>query len=144
MTESYERTFIGIDYGERRIGLAKSDPTGLIASALKTLQVGSPKDALRQIAEVIREYEPNGLVVGYPVNIDGEKTRKCQEIDRFIKKLKTVYPGPIYREDERHSSEDAADIIHEHRKRAGSDKGRIDRLAATVFLQHFLDELPRE
>ena len=93
---------------------------------------------------MIREFEPNGLVVGYPVNIDGEKTRKCDEIDRFIKKLKAVYSGPIHREDERHSSEDAVDIIHEHGKRAGSDKGRIDRLAATIFLQRFLDELPRK
>ncbi len=142
MTDSYDRTFIGIDYGERRIGLAKSDPTGLIATALKTLEVVSPRDAIRQLIKVIREYEPDGLVVGYPVNIEGKKTQKCLEIDRFIAKLQAVYSGPIHREDERHSSEDAADIIHQHGKRTGRDKGRIDRLAAVVFLQHFLDELP--
>lgn len=144
MSEKYDKTFLGIDYGERRIGLAKSDPTGMIATALKTLEVISPRDAVRQVAQAIQEFEPNGLVVGYPLNIEGKKTQKCLEIDKFINKLQAVYSGPIHREDERHSSEDAADIIHKHGKRTGRDKGRIDRLAAVIFLQHFLDDLARD
>lgn len=143
VNDKHDRTFIGIDYGERRIGIAKSDPTGLIATALKTLRVSSVKNAIMQINEVIHEHEPNGLVVGYPLNSVGEKSQKCKEIDSFIRKLKAVYSGPIHREDERHSSEEALDIIHEHGKKAGHNKGRIDRLAAVVILQHFLDELTR-
>jgi len=144
VNDKYDKTFIGIDYGNRRIGLAKSDPTGLIATGLKTLQVSSVKDAILQITKVIHEYNPNGLVVGYPLNSVGEKNQKCEEIDRFIRKLEAIYSGPIHREDERHSSEEAVDIIHKHGKRVGNNKGRIDRLAAVVILQRFLDELPRE
>ncbi|MEE8577059.1 MAG: Holliday junction resolvase RuvX [candidate division Zixibacteria bacterium] len=136
-----DRTFLGIDYGARRVGLAKSDPTGLIASALTTLEVRSDKEAAEKIWQQIEKYCPNGLVVGYPLRADGSKSEKCLEIDKFVDLLKTNYDGPVHLEDERHSSEEAADIIHAHRQRVGKDKGRLDRLAAVIILQRFLDEL---
>ena len=136
----YDKTFLGIDYGERRIGLAKSDPTGLIASALKTLEVSSLENAITQIKNEIDEYEPNGIVVGYPLLPSGDRSNKCDVIDTFIKQLKDVYQGPIYKEDEIYSSGEAEKIIHAHGKRIGKDKKRIDRLAAVIILQRFLDE----
>lgn len=138
----YNRTFLSIDYGSRRIGLAKSDPTGMIASALKTLEVRSVSDALAQLEQAIREYEPNGLVVGYPLLQSGDKSNKCREIDTLIDRLKQFYTGPIHRVDEQYTSQEAADIVHAHGKKVGQDKRRLDRLAAVVILQRFLDELP--
>lgn len=142
MAQSLKRTFIAIDYGERRIGLAKSDPMGIIASALITLEVKSSADALKQIAVVIEEYVPDGLVIGYPLLASGDKSDKCLEIDRFVEKLRTIFNGPIHKVDERHSSQDAVKIIQAHGKKSGQDKRRIDRLAAVIILQRFLDETP--
>ena len=72
MNDQYDKTFIAIDYGERRIGVAKSDPMGIIASALTTLEVKSHTDALEKVKEIIDEYQPNGLVIGYPLLKSGE------------------------------------------------------------------------
>lgn len=140
MNSSLDQTYLGIDYGERRIGIAKSDPTGLIASALTTLEVTSVKSAIVQILALIKEYDPAGLVIGYPLHESGDKTRKCDEIDQFIDKLGKQYFGPILRVDERYSSVEAAGIIQAHGKKTGKDKKRIDRIAATIILQRFLDE----
>jgi putative Holliday junction resolvase len=143
MISAPDQTFLGIDYGERRIGIAKSDPTGLIASALATLEVSSVKNALLQILSLIEEIRPAGLVIGYPLHESGDKTPKCEEIDRFLEKLARDYPGPVFRVDERYSSVEAADIIKAHGKKTGRDKKRIDRIAATIILQRFLDERER-
>ncbi len=141
---AYDRLFIGIDYGERRIGLAKSDPTGLIATPLMTLEVRSIDEAVTKIMQVIEEYEPNGVVVGYPLQVSREKSEKCRDIDAFIKKLAEQYDGPIYTEDEQYSSVEATDMIHAHGKHFKSEKKRVDRLAAAVILQRYLDGLPRQ
>ena len=143
MTVDYNRTFIGIDYGRRRIGIAKSDPTGLIASAIRTLEVKSQENALSALGEVIDEFEPDGLVFGYPIKISGNRGALCDEIDAVIKNLMRVYDIPVHLVDERYTSQEAADIIHDHGKRIGQDKRRVDRLAATLILQRFLDEHPR-
>ena len=133
-------TIISIDYGRRRIGLARSDPTGTIATALDTLQVKSDNDALKQVAAVIDEHRPQALVIGYPLNEDGSAGDACKRVDRFVEKLKTVFTGPIHRIDEYGTSEEAADIIHAHGQRVGKDKKRVDRLAAVIILRRFLDE----
>ena len=122
MSPSHNRTFIAIDYGSRRIGLAKSDPTGTIASALTTLEVKSPKDALAQLSAVIDEYAPDGLIIGYPVHKSGDKSEKCLEIDRFVEKLSSVFRGPIEKVDERKRS--AADVADTKRARQRTDVGQ--------------------
>ena len=139
MTE-YDKTFIGIDYGERRIGLAKSDPTGLIASALLTIEIKSQKDALSKLSIIFSEYQPNGLVIGYPIHESGDKSKICLQIDKFVEKLSEIYKGKIFKVDERYSSKEAISIIHAHGKKVGQDKKRIDRLAAVIILQRLLDE----
>ena len=133
------RRFLSIDYGERRIGLAKSDPSGTIASALITIEVSSMAEAVKKIAEKISEIEPDGIVIGYPLHISGEKSEECLEVDKFVEKLEEIYKKPIHKVDERWSSAEAADIVHAHGKKIGQDKGRIDRLSAVIILQRFLD-----
>ncbi|MCK4607032.1 MAG: Holliday junction resolvase RuvX [candidate division Zixibacteria bacterium] len=140
MTHDADRTFIAIDYGSRRIGLAKSDPTGLIASALTTLEVKSQGEAIRKIADIISEHKPSGLVVGYPLLPSGDMSSKCREVDRFIEELAGIFDGPIHKVDEAYSSVEAADIVHAHGKKVGQDKKRLDRLAAVIILQRFLSE----
>lgn len=133
--------YIGVDFGERRIGLAKSDPTGLIASAFKTITYKSINRAVAEIVKDIEDTGAVGVVVGYPVAPDGGTSgAACRMVDDFIARLKKQYTGPIYRVDERFTSEDAAETIHRHGKKAGKDKARLDRIAAALILQRFLDE----
>ena len=140
MNDSYNKTLIGIDYGTRRVGDAKSDPTGLIASPLTTLTVKSMSDAVKQLVQLIREYEPDGLVIGYPLHDTGEKSEKCKEVDRFVEMLAERFSHPIHTIDESFTSKEAVDIIHAHGKQAGRKKERVDKLAAVLLLQRFLDE----
>ena len=133
------RRFLSIDYGERRIGLAKSDSSGTIASALITIEVSSMAEAVKKIADKISEIKPDGIVIGYPLLMSGDKSETCLVIDDLVEKLKKVYDNPIHKVDERWSSQEAADVVHAHGKKIGKDKGRIDRLAAVIILQRFLD-----
>lgn len=133
------RRFLSIDYGERRIGLAKSDPSGTIASALITIEVSSMAEAVKKIAEKISEIKPDGIVIGYPLLMSGDKSETCLVIDEMVEKLAEVYDGPIHKVDESWSSTEAADIVHAHGKKICQDKGRIDRLSAVIILQRFLD-----
>ena len=131
---------LAIDYGLRRIGLAKSDPMGLIASPVGTLEVKSEKQALEKLTGVISEVEPSALVIGYPLNEDGSVNEACERIDRFVGRLAKVFDGPVHKVDEYGTSEEAAGVIHAHGKKAGRKKARIDRIAAVIILQRYLDE----
>ena len=94
---------------------------------------------MNQIGAVIEEYQPNGLVIGYPLSMSGEKNRQCEQVDRFIERLGRIFTGPIHKVDERLSSVEATRTLHAHGQKTGKDKKRIDRLAAVLILQRFLD-----
>jgi putative Holliday junction resolvase len=140
MTPTNDKTYLGIDYGTRRIGIAKSDPTGLIASALTTIEVTDIRNAIEKISAIIKEHQPFGLVIGYPLSLSGKKSGKCRQLDLFVEQLRKIYNGPIQRVDERLSTAEAQRVIHAHGKKVGQDKKRLDRLAAVIILQRFLDE----
>jgi len=135
-----DRTFLGIDYGTRRIGVAKSDLSGMIASSYTVLTVKSVEDAVKQLSQLIGDVSPDGIVFGYPLHQSGEVSKACLEIDKFILKLQESISAPIHRFDESYTSEDAHDVIHAHGKKVGQDKKRIDAIAAVIILQRFLDE----
>jgi putative Holliday junction resolvase len=136
-----EKIFIGIDYGDRRIGLARSDPTGLIATGYKTIIFKSANQVIDEIMKDIKESGAVGVVVGYPVALSGgNKGERCQIVDQFIIRLQKKYDGPVYKVDERYSSTEAETMIHMHNKKIGRKKERIDRMAAAIILQRFLDE----
>jgi len=133
--------FLGIDFGLARIGLAKSDPSGLISTAVKTISYTSINRALELILAVAKETRSIGIVIGYPVaSSGGNRGERCKMVDDFIAKLEKKYDGPILRMDERYSSAEAEQIIHWHEKKIGKKKERVDRIAAAIILQRFLDE----
>ena len=143
MTEQYDKTFIGLDYGEKRIGVAKSDPTGLIASPLMTIEVKSIDKAAQAVIVLVEEWSANGIVIGYPLLSSGDKSETCLRVDAFVERLRKLHPIEIFREAERYTSQEAIDVIHAHGKRVGQDKKRVDRIAAVLILQRFLDNLKR-
>jgi len=138
-----DNIYLGIDFGLRRIGLAKSDPTGLIATAYKTIMYKSIKTAVAEIMADIEKFGIYGVVVGYPLASDGgNKGERCRMVDDFIERFQKNWRGPIYKIDERYSSSEAESMIHKHRKKIGRKKERVDRMAAAIILQRFLDESP--
>ena len=117
------RRFLAIDYGVRRIGLAKSDPSGTIASALETLQVKSDDEAIGKLKHTIAEVQPSALVIGYPVNANGTMGESCRKVDAFVVRLAKIFDGPIHKVDEYGTSEEAAEVIHAHGKQDRQEKG---------------------
>ncbi len=137
-----ETVYLGIDYGERRIGLSLSDPTGLIARSYKTMLVESLQDAIRQLQMELQSIAPVGIIVGYPISPSGDTGgERCRMVDGFIEELEKIAHIPIYREDERHSTAEAAKLLGRKSFREKRKKtGRIDQAAAAIILQSWLDE----
>jgi putative Holliday junction resolvase len=136
-----DRIYLGIDFGQKRIGLAKSDPTGMIATAYRTITYNSINKAIDEIIIDIDNFDIGGVVVGYPISLSGgSEGEKCRMVDDFIARLQKRWNGTIYKIDERFSSSEAEQMIHMHGKKIGRKKERVDRMAAAIILQRFLDE----
>lgn len=120
---------LGIDYGEKRIGLAVSDETQTLA---RELDIWSPEKFWAQIAELIAKEAIVQVVVGLPLNMSGEKTQKSEQVQAFVDELSKLINQPVELTDERLSSVMAAQV-------AGTDEN-IDSLAAQIFLQNYLDK----
>ncbi len=131
---------LAIDYGERRIGLAISDPMQIIASGLTTLLVNNNKDAIRQIAEIIKEQEIVGIIIGMPNRTDGRQSEKATKIESFAGILSESQKVPVYFIDERYTSTIAKSMLLEaESKKKRRTKEKLDELAAVVILRAYLD-----
>jgi putative holliday junction resolvase len=130
---------LAIDYGERRVGLAISDPTGTIATPAGTIRRRAGKRP--PVAEIVRRaeaLEARGFVIGLPLDGDGNETPRCAETRLVAAELGKRTGLPVELIDERYSTAAALRAI---REMGGSSKGRkedVDALAATVILQHAL------
>ena len=119
---------LGIDYGEKRIGLAISDESQTFARELVIL---SPKDFWKSITSLIEENQVEKIVLGWPLNMNGEETEKTEEVSRFKVQVVSKTGLSVETVDERLTSKMAESI-------SGSKKN-IDSLAAQIFLQNYLD-----
>ena len=134
---------IGIDYGRRRTGLAASDPLGIFASALDTVDSTKLIDYLKNYAEKERIVH---FVVGYPVNLDGKPSEALADVKAFLKQLEKNFPGiPVTLEDERFTSVLAhrAMIDGGMKYKDRRNKASVDKIAAAIILQGFLDRQNR-
>ncbi len=130
---------LGIDFGEKRIGLAISDPGGRFAVPLTTLERRNDRSALRQIAEIAREEGVGRLVLGEPMGLDGRRGEASLRVRRFGERLGELTKLPLAWVDEALTTVEA----HERLRAAGVDPrkepARIDALAAQILLQEALD-----
>ena len=134
---------IGIDYGRRRTGLAASDPLGIFASALDTVDSTKLIDYLKNYAEKERIVR---FVVGYPVNLNGRPAEAQADVDAFLKTLGKAFPGiPVTLEDERFTSVMAhrAMIDGGMKYKDRRNKESVDKIAAAIILQGYLDRQNR-
>lgn len=132
---------LALDYGAKRIGVAVSDPTRLIARGVATL----PNDAgfFDALSAIVTKEEVTHIVVGMPYSLDGGKGTKALEVERFIEKLKRHTSLPVATWDESFSSVRAQRTFIETgmKKKKRQQKARVDTMAARLMLQEYLDHL---
>jgi putative Holliday junction resolvase len=142
------RRVLGIDVGERRMGLAISDVSGTLARPLKTLTVAGSQSGVDQIKHEIEllSGEDDGLaaiVVGLPSNLDGSANDQTERVRAFIRVLATRTQLPIALVDERLSSREAESRLALRERDWRRRKKRLDAAAAAVMLQDYLDQQSR-
>ena len=130
---------LGIDYGERRIGLALSDPMGIIAKPLKVIDRKITTDYISKILSISKDKNANIIVVGLPLTLRGEYSKQTEVVQRFIEELTQAGKIPVVSVDERLSSIAATKSLHEQGVKIRHEKGRVDETAAAIILQEYLD-----
>jgi len=140
MGQTTEGRVLGLDLGDVRIGVAISDPERRLAVPVGTVRTGAPAD-LKAIAELVSELEVALVVVGYPLRLSGEPGTRARHAEAFADALRSFLAVPVVLHDERLSTVEADRALRE----AGADgrrrRGVVDRSAATVILQAYLDGL---
>ncbi len=136
---------IGIDVGSVRIGVAASDPDGILATPVETVarakKSGAQPTDLIRIAEIVREYEAVEVIVGLPRTLRGENGSSAKIAVGFAKRLRRMIPGvPIRLSDERLTTVSAARALRDSGVRARGQRQVIDQAAAVSILQGWLDE----
>lgn len=142
--EVVRRRVLGIDYGQRRVGLAVSDPLGITAQGLKTMDRKSYRQFIEGLTELISRLEIEEIVVGLPLNMDGSKGEKAAQIENLVQRLRKRFGIPIIPWDERLTSVAAQRTMGELRQKVKGRKGEIDSIAAQLMLQSYLDSCRQE
>ncbi len=131
---------LGLDFGERRIGVALSDPNGWLATPLTVLSRSGSEDDFGAIQALIQQHEVGRVIVGYPRSLDGTVGPQARLVEKFAAQLRDCLQVPVILWDERLSTAHAERLIHETGKRV--QRERIDAAAAAVILQSYLDAGP--
>ena len=131
--------FMGLDVGKSRIGVAVSDETGLIARGIATLRRTSGEKDFEILARLVKENEVRHVVVGNPLNMDGTAGKQSLYVQRFAEQLRSVVPAEVSLWDERLSSLVAEQLLIERGRHWTKRKQEVDKLAAVLILQDFLD-----
>jgi putative holliday junction resolvase len=129
--------YLSIDFGDVRIGLALTDPLKIISSAYKTIKNGGIDNLLEQLKEVIAKEDVERIILGHPLGLSGNNTKKTDQVELFAEKLKEL-GKPVILYDESFSTVRAHQIIHSMGKKTGNNKEMIDMLAAQVILEDYL------
>ena len=129
---------LAVDWGERRIGLAISDPGGILATGLPTLTVRSSDEAVARVADQVREREAERVVVGMPLLMSGERGSAARHAQAFADALAASVAVPVETWDERLTSALSSRRLRETGVRTGHHRDRIDQGAAIALLESFL------
>lgn len=130
---------LALDIGEKRVGIAISDPSGRVATPLKVIATQSLLGDSRLLAALADDYEIELVVVGLPLSLDGTEGRQAAEVRRIATLLAKALPLPFEYFDERLSSAAAKRAMTEAGVSDKAKRGSVDMVAASIFLQSYLD-----
>ena len=131
------QTLIGLDFGDKTIGLAISDKTKTIATPILTLKRESISKDIKSLSKIINEYNVGGAVIGLPLSLDGNENKRTIKVRDFSKYLNKVIKTTFY--DERFSTDVIYKELRKNSLSSNKIKKKIDHLAASYILQGFLD-----
>lgn len=129
-----------IDFGSKRIGIALSDPMGILASPFAQLEAGvSLKACAEAILNALKAHQLSLILVGLPLNMDGTDSKQTQIVRKFIIELQALTPIPIQTIDERLSSMQVERVMRDSGMRRKDRTGKVDSAVAAMLLQSYLD-----
>ena len=132
--------FLGLDVGNKRIGVAVTDELGLTAQPVMTLErLRSRREDLRSLARLARRYEVVGIVVGNPLYSSGEVSPQAAKTQAFAAELGEISGLPIHLWDERLTSHDAHELLYEAGRARQEHRAVVDQVAATLILTSFME-----
>ena len=134
---------IGIDYGEKRIGVALSDPMRIISSPYTMIEksAGGFEAVAAEIAKICREKEVDQIVIGQPLSMNGMRSASTEKAEVFAQLLEQKCNLPVVRWDERLSTVSAEKLLIEGNTRRNKRKQLVDKVAAQIILQNYLEAL---
>lgn len=131
---------LGLDVGRKRVGVAGCDGTGLIATGITTIARTSFARDIEQLRAIVEEREITLLVVGLPYSMSGNLGSQAKEVQKFTKRVATALNLPVEYVDERLTSVEAEMQLKAQKRFSTYNKGMIDKQAAKIILQQWLDE----
>jgi putative holliday junction resolvase len=133
--------YMGLDVGNRRIGVAVSDELGLTAQPVMTLERRrNPREDLRSLARLCRRFGVAGIVVGNPLTLAGEVSAQAAKIQKFASQLGELTGLPIHLWDERLTTHEAHEILYEAGHARQTHRRVVDQVAATLILRSFMEK----
>ncbi len=130
---------LGLDHGQRRIGVSVSDELGLTAQPLLTILHTNPRNDLRSIGRLLRRYGCTAIVVGWPIHLSGDRSPRALAAEKFADALRAEFSLPVHLWDERMSTAEAHRHLDAVGRGARDRKDVIDQVAAMLILQSWLD-----
>lgn len=130
---------LGLDYGEKRIGVAVSDELGITAQGVTVIERKNRRADLDALQRLIEEYAVEKVVVGYPVRMDGTKGIQCEKVDRFARLLEEAFGLPVLFQEELLTTKEAEEILRNAGTGRKKRKAVVDKLAAVLILRSYLD-----
>jgi putative holliday junction resolvase len=131
--------YLGLDVGDRTIGVALSDETATLATGLSTIERVGPRKDRKAVADLVREHQAGEVVVGLPRSLDGSVGPRAQKVLEFMEYLRAAVRIPVVPWDERFTTVVAQQALIEADVSRRGRKGLVDKVAATLILQSYLD-----
>jgi putative Holliday junction resolvase len=130
---------LALDIGEKRIGVAVGDETGTLARPLTTIARASKRQDFERIARLVTEQSAERVIAGYPRSLSGDEGPQAQRVRRYVEALAITLRVPVELWDERYTTVEAKERLHEAKRRRPRDRGQLDAAAAAIILQDYLD-----
>ena len=134
------KRILGLDHGDRRIGLALSDPLQIIAKPFETIDLKFAKNIFDLLNSIIKEQNVEKIIVGYPITLKNKFSIQTKKVLKFVELLKKNVQIEVKLYDERLTSQIAQKSLIMQGVKTGHNKEDVDKTAAAVFLQNYLDE----
>lgn len=132
---------LGLDYGRKRIGVAICDEMGVVARSLATIERKTIKKDMAEIKRLAEELDIEKIVIGYPLTLDGKEGIQCERVSKFSEMIEERLALPVVKWDESLSTREAEDFLIEADMGRKKRRKRVDKLAAAIILQRYLDHL---